>query len=209
MKEEKKEKLTDLTKKSKVVTPEDGVVREKDMYDVKHDAYGKYFKGNAKINSTSTSDPRITRPFAYGVCGLFFAIGVIVFLTASKIFGIILMITMIASFVKFKKDIDAIENELKNSGDYDDSKEAKIQVREAFKDEIKKDFSDATESTFTKTNTKNMSKATIPIYCVFSLVLSAIMYFLVEKIIGIIVLVICVISGLLFYGIISLLSKGE
>ena len=41
------------------------------------DIYGKYYIGYGKTVSFTTNDPRITRPFLYGVCGLFFAIGVI------------------------------------------------------------------------------------------------------------------------------------
>ena len=58
------------------------------MEPVNPNAYGKYHKGNRTIVSYSANDPRITRPFVYGMCGLFFIIGIILLLCKMWIMSI-------------------------------------------------------------------------------------------------------------------------
>lgn len=76
----------------------------------------KFHKGYAKKISSTTNDPIITRPVAYTICGIFFAIGIIALLLHSWLFGIAFIVMTLYAFYKSKKDIDAIAKELKSQG---------------------------------------------------------------------------------------------
>lgn len=91
----------------------DGFIHEADISDVGIDNYGKYHKGRSKRVIFTTNDPRVTRPFAYGISGIFFIIGIIMLLLHDWFFGIIFTATSIFVFFKSKKDIDTIAESLK------------------------------------------------------------------------------------------------
>ena len=104
---------------------EDGFVHEADFHQVGQDYYGKFHMGAAKDVTITTNDPRITRPFLKIVCGIFFTIGLLMLvlgLITSSLFYILFGVTFIVfiSYVYFKgkKPIDEIEEELKQTVEY-------------------------------------------------------------------------------------------
>lgn len=106
-----------VTKTVKTVTPEDGLVRKRDMYSVNPPYRRGWFKGNAKVVSYSTNNPKITRPFVYGTCTLFFVIGICLWLLSdwmSKFIGACFIGMAIFAFVRAKQDIDAIEKRMRS-----------------------------------------------------------------------------------------------
>lgn len=112
--------INNLYKETIETTPEDGFVKDKEIRPVKMQHYGKgntqYHKGFAKTVSYTTNDPRITRPVAYGICGIFLAIGIIMLLIGNWFFGIIFTAIAIFGLVKSKKDIDKVAEELRSKG---------------------------------------------------------------------------------------------
>lgn len=96
-------------------TPEDGFVPNSIMEPARPDTYSdkRYYKGYRKTVSYTTNDPRITRPFIYGLCGLFLIIGIILLLSHSWVMATLFILIPLFGFYESKKDIDAIENELK------------------------------------------------------------------------------------------------
>lgn len=104
--------INDLNVETIETTPEDGFVKDKTIRPVKMQHYGKgntqYHKGYAKTVVYTTNDPRISRPFVYGVCGIFLAIGILMLLIEKLFFGVIFTTTAILTFVIAKKDIDKI-----------------------------------------------------------------------------------------------------
>ena len=97
-------------------TPEDGFVPDSIMEPTNPDTIGKYHKGYRTTVTYTTNDPRITRPFIYGICSLFFAIGIILLLCRVWIMAIPFIAMSTFGFYKSKKDIDAIADELKKKG---------------------------------------------------------------------------------------------
>lgn len=104
--------INNLYKETIETTPEDGFVPDKEIRPVKMQHYGdgntQYHKGHSKTVVFTTNDPRITRPFVYGVCGIFFVIGIFMLLAGDFFFGIIFPVLSILMFVKAKKDIDKV-----------------------------------------------------------------------------------------------------
>ncbi len=112
-------------------TPEDGFVYENKEHistswsETNNPPRSVWHKGHAKKISYATNDPRITRPFAYTMCGIFLAIGIISLLLHSWFFCIIFTAVGLFSLYKAKKDIDAIAKDLKSQGHDMDSNEKK------------------------------------------------------------------------------------
>ncbi len=111
----------------KTKTSQDGFVPETQMYAHKMGHYGQYHKGDMKVTSYRTNDPRVTRPFVYGMCILFIVIGAFILL-GGIILGVlvslpIMVMGLFLSFcfigmgvfalVKAKKDIDRVEAEIR------------------------------------------------------------------------------------------------
>ena len=120
MKVEKEKIINDngsyTIKEVKTQDASDGFVRESEMYPASMDKRGKYFKGKATVTSFTTNDPRITRPFAYGVCGIFLVIGLCLALAPgfmNKVMAVFFIVIPVIGFKRAKTDIDAIEEELK------------------------------------------------------------------------------------------------
>lgn len=167
-----------------------------------------WHKGYAKKFSYTTNDPRITRPFAYAMCGIFLAIGIICLLFRSWFFGIIFTAVALFSFYDSKKDIDAIENDLRSRGHDMDSKEKKEEVRQEVNEIIKNGFEDVKKSTFTKETYKWFFKTSVPIYCIIVIVTSLFLTIVVHWILGLAAFVICSICGVCFYYIVSKICKN-
>lgn len=194
-------------------TPEDGFVYENKEHiatswsKTNHPPRSVWHKGYAKKFSYTTNDPRITRPFAYAMCGIFFAIGIICLLFKSWFFGIVFTVGALFTFYDSKKDIDAIEEELKKQGHDMDSEAEKEEVRKEFAETIKNGFEDVTSSTFTKEHFRWFAKYTIPIYCAITIITSLFISIFVNIIWGIIVLGICIVVGVFYYYIVSKIFK--
>lgn len=120
MKVEKEKVINDngsyTIKEVKTQNSSDGFVPESEMYPASMDNRGKYFKGKATVTSFTTNDPRVTRPFAYGVCGIFLVIGIFLLMApgvVNKIMAAFFIVIPLVGFKTAKRDIDAIEEELK------------------------------------------------------------------------------------------------
>ena len=110
----------------KTKTKEDGFVPESEMYSVGMNHRGKYHKGYMKVTSFQTNDPRITRPFAYGISGLFILIGLFLFVFfggITKLMALMFIGMGVFALIKSKQDIDRIEAELKGNRSRDENLE--------------------------------------------------------------------------------------
>lgn len=197
------------TVKTIETTPNDGFVPKEVIQPTNMETYGKYHKGYSTTKTYTTNDPRITRPVAYGICAIFFIIGILSLLLKSWFFGIIFTVISIFSFFESKKDIDKIEEVYKKQGKkvtFDSTEE-----KEEFKKEIitntKKEFNDAKDKTFTKQKVNWFIKSTIPIYCIIAIILFAFVTIIVNAFLGFVVLGICVLVGFLYYYILSKICK--
>jgi hypothetical protein len=212
MKKETEQKENKIFKNIETIetTPNDGVVSEKVIRPIDMNTIGKYHKGYTKTKVYSTNDPRITRPFIYGMCGLFFGIGLLTLLIGLWYFAIPFISISIFAFIKSKKDIDKIAEELKTKG-HDvtiDSVEEKEQLKEEIVGSFKDSFKDVTSNTFTKDKFKWFVKTTIPIYCIITIVITLLLGILINIILGILVFIILSICGLLYYFILSKIFKN-
>ena len=91
-------------------SPEDGFVEHhKPQYNspIKE----KHF-GFSKSYVFVTNDPKITRPFVYSVCRLFFVIGLLALLFGNWFVGIVSISSSVIVFRHAKKDIDRIEEKI-------------------------------------------------------------------------------------------------
>ena len=215
----KKEKVSntiinELTKEVIEVTPKDGFVSVEKIIPTKMKHYDKgntqYHKGFASTVSYTTNDPRITRPMAYGICGIFLAIGIIMLLIGNWFFCTIFTAVAIFGLVKSKKDIDKVAEELRSKGQdvTIDSIEEKEQLKNEIKEISKNSINDVTTSVFTKDNYKWFAKSTIPIYCIISVIIVVLISIFVNIFLGLFLLVILGLYGLLYYYLISKLFKN-
>lgn len=121
MKEQTQKRINDngsyTIKTVKTQTPDDGIVSKRELYSTGRSMHkGKYNFGFGKVVSYTTNDPRITRPFAYGVFGLCILIGIFLILKLGFpgiVIGGCFVFAGIACFIDAKRDIDRIEEELK------------------------------------------------------------------------------------------------
>ena len=194
-------------------TPEDGFIYENKEHiatswsDTNSPPRSVWHKGYAKKFSYTTNDPRITRPFAYTMCGIFLAIGIICLLFHSWFFGIVFTAVALFTFYDSKKDIDAIEEDLRNQGHDMDSKEKKEEVKKEFAETMKNGFNDVKTSTLTKEHFKGFAKQTIPIYCIIAIVTSLFIMIFVNIILGIFVSLLLTVIGIFYYYIFSKIFK--
>lgn len=194
-------------------TPEDGFVYENKEHiatswsETNHPPRSVWHKGYAKKFSYTTNDPRITRPFAYAMCGIFLAIGIICLLFKSWVFGIVFTVGALFTFYDSKKDIDAIEEDLKKQRHDMDSKGKKEEVEKEFAETIKNGSKDAITSTFTKEHFKYFTKKTIPLYCVIAIATSLFIMIFVNIFLGIFISLLLTVIGIFYYYIISKICK--
>ncbi len=147
-------------------TPEDGFINQKEIHKVNPDNHEEYHKGYSKHVIASTSDPRITRPFAYKMCLIFFLIGIILLVSFQFILGIGFLVTSIICFIDSKKDIDEVEKELLKNPEYDPKDKT---VKKEFYKEIWNSFKNIKTKSSKKERNKFL-KIAIPIYCIISLI---------------------------------------
>ena len=183
-------------------TPEDGFVHQPDIN--KTDNHGEFHKGYQKKISMTTSDPKITRPFAYGICGFFLGIGLFLLLIKFYFFGLLFILISVFGFLKSKKDIDNIEKELLKNSNYNPND--KTVVKE-FTREVGEKFIDVTSSSFTKNKFKNFIKVSLPIYIIISAITATLISIFINIFLGIFILIILILSGLFYYIIVSKICK--
>lgn len=167
-----------------------------------------WHKGYAKKFSYTTNDPRITRPFAYAISGIFLVIGIIFLLFHSWFFGIVFTAGALFAFYDSKKDIDAIEEDLRKQGHDMDSESKKEEVRKEFAETMKNGFNDVKTSTLTKEHFKGFAKQTIPIYCIIAVVTSLFIMIFVNIFLGIFVSLLLTAIGIFYYYIFSKIFKN-
>ena len=185
-------------------TPEDGFVHQPNINKMDIDNYGEFHKGYQKNISVTTSDPRITRPFAYGICGIFLAIGLLMLVFKSYFFGLLFILIATFAFLKSKKDIDNIEKELAKNSNY--SQNDKTVVRELSK-EVGEKFNNVTSSTFTRNKFNNFIKVSLTIYIIISAITAILISIFISIFLGIFILIILILSGLFYYIIVSKICK--
>jgi len=191
-------------------TPNDGFVPEKVIHPANTNAKGNYHKGYTKTIVYSTNNPKITRPFAYGIFGLFFVIGLFTLLIGLWYFTIPFIGISIFGFIKSKKDIDKIAEKLKNKGhdvtiDSDEEKEQlKKEIAETFKDK----FKESTSTIFTKDRYNWFIKISITIYCITAAIIVLLICFFINILLGLFLLIISTLVGFLYYYLISKLFKN-
>lgn len=93
---------------------EDGFVSDTIMEPANPDAYRTYHKGTRTNVSYIIDDPRITRPFLYGICGLFFIVGMVLLLCKDWIMSILFIGVSLFGIIRGNKDIDEHAKELKS-----------------------------------------------------------------------------------------------
>lgn len=211
---EKNEEIKDndifFKKETITQTPEDGFVPVNIMRPANpNDHPNTYFKGYGKTVTFTTDDPRVTRPFAYGVCGLFFVIGIILLLFQIWILAIPFIAMSVFGFYKSKKSIDAKADELKKKGrDVTiDSKEELIEVAGEVADAFSSAFEESTKGTFTKERYQWFLKATIPIYSIIVITLTLFIAIFFNIIFAFILFVALVLLGVLYYKLIEKIFK--
>ena len=194
-------------------TPEDEFVYENKEHiatswsKTNHPPRSVWHKGYAKKFSYTTNDPRITRPFVYAMCGIFLAIGIICLLFHSWFFGIVFTAGALFTFYDSKKDIDAIEEDLKKQGHDMDSESKKEEVRKEFVETIKNGSKDVITSTFTKEHFKYFAKKSVPLYSVIAIATSLFIMIFVNIFLGIFISLLFTIIGIFYYYIISKICK--
>lgn len=117
MKREAEYKINDNGSYTEIVkvtqTPEDGFVPQEEMMPSADRQTKRFFKGYAIEVGYTTNDPRVTRPFFYGACGLFIIIGIILSVFHVWMLGIPFIGMALIIFFSSMKSSNAIEKELK------------------------------------------------------------------------------------------------
>lgn len=194
-------------------TPEDGFVDTRIIRPAAMQHYDKdnhmYHKGYSKTFTYSTNDPRITRPFIYGMCALFFGIGLIALFFGLWFFAIAFMGISTFTFIKSKKEIDKIAEELKQQGKdvTIDSKEEAEQIKKEVSETFKNGMNDVITSTFTKNNFKWFIKMSLPIYAVIVVIISILLGVFVSVFLGLFVFALLAIGGFLYFYVLSKIFK--
>ena len=205
--------INNLHKETVETTPDDGFINAKEIRPASIRSYklpeARYLKGFAKTVTYTTSDPRITRPFAYGLSGIFIAIGILLLLFGNWFSGI--MSTFIGTFalVKSKKDIDRIAEKMEAEGKdvTFDSPEEKEQFANQVKELAKDSFTEVTSGTYTKDNRKSFAQKTIPVYCIFAAIVTIALGAFVNVFLGVVALIVLSATGVLYYYLFSKLFR--
>ena len=180
-------------------TPEDGFVHQPDINKTDINNHGEFHKGYQKKFSMTTSDPKITRPFAYGICGFFLGIGLFLLLIKFYFFGLLFILISVFGFLKSKKDIDNIEKELLKNSNYNPND--KTVVKE-FTREVGEKFIDVTSSSFTKNKFKNFIKVSLPIYIIISAITATLISIFINIFLGLSSEIYGIVEGICVLGMI-------
>ncbi len=195
-------------KETIITTPEDGFVPEREIRPaaLSSETRGKSRKGYSTSKAYTTNDPRVTRPFIYIFCGIFFLIGMITLLLHLWFFAAAFIGAAIFIFVKSNKDVDAIAEKLKKQGKdvTIDSAEEWSEVMSDAVGQMKDGMKEVGQETFQKDHVKSFAKKSLPIYCILSLAASIGMGVGIHKALGMLVFVVLAVGGALYYGIVLL-----
>lgn len=200
--QEKKETIggVEFDTQTRVQTPEDGLLPESVLRPSRiRDGKARWHKGYGWSKTYTTSDPRITRPFVYGICGLFMLIGLGLLVFDQWLMGLFFIGFTGFVFFKTKKDIDAIAEE---QGMADVAPEEYRQAYREFGKAVARDFQEEVPKVIHKKSVGQMFRKFLPWYWVGAGVLTLILL-LVHVFAG-------VLSGLVlgFIGLIySLIAK--
>lgn len=198
-----------VTKETIRQTPEDGFVADRIMEPTNPDAIGKYHKGYRTTVTYTTNDPRITRLFAYGICGFFLVIGIVLLLCRDWLLAVPFIAISLFGLYRSKKDIDAVADELKEK-DQDvtiDSKEELKEAAEEVADMLHSGFEEAGKATFTKESYQWFLKATIPVYAVIALLATAVTAVFAGIVLAAALLILLALVGVFYYKMIKKIFK--
>lgn len=192
-------------------TPEDGFVPERVLRPsaLPQETRGKFRKGYSSTRTYTTSDPRVTRPFVYAICGLFFVIGVIMALTENVVFGGLFIVTSVFAFVKSKKQIDAVAEKMKAQG-HDvtiDSKEELAEIVADVHSTFQSGYEQCAKETFKKEQLQHMKKLALIIFFVVGIFAFTLLSVFVSVLLGIVVLLVIALSAFLYCALINHLEK--
>ncbi len=196
---------------TETITPEDGIIEE----DNQNNPLEKNYKTGYQVNThIETNDPRIIKPFLYGMCSIFYIIGIILIIYKFYIMGIYCFIINTITLISMLKDINKTEKELLKNPTYDPHDKTVIKE---FSQTIKNDVKEAASKTFTKDTFKWFVKTAIPFYSaititisliisiVFGIILSSILY-------GILIffglLILFIIIAIIYFALVSLLFNN-
>lgn len=193
--------------------PEDGFVSDEELSPVKMQHYSKgntqLHMGYSKTIVVTTDDPRITRPFVRIICGLFFAIGLVMLLLGGFFFGAVFVVVSVFTYIKSNKEIDKVAERLEKEGrDVTiDSPEEREQLKQEVTSFVTDSVKDVASGTFTKEHFKWFAKATIPVYCIISALIVVFIGVFVNIFLGLFLLIILGLFGWLYYFILSKICK--
>ncbi len=168
--------------KTTTITPEDGFIPNENNPK-------NYMKGYKTNKTIETSDPRIVKPFLYGMCTIFYIIGIILIIFKFYLMGIYFFIINTITLISMLKDIKKNERELLQNPTYNPNDK---EVLKEFNQTIKNEMKEVSTTTFTKENFKWFVKTSIPFYVIITLITSII-----------ISIVVGVISSSILYGILT------
>lgn len=184
-------------------TPEDGIVSDRKTRPVSAatETRGNAHMGYQNTRVFSTNDPRITRLFIHIFCAIFSLIALITLILGKWFFSILFAAAAGLIFTKSNKRIDQIAQDLSEKGQdvTIDSPEELKEVMTGVTDEMKDNFLQSAQETFTHNNLRHFTKVTLPIFCVLGIVVSLGLGLAVSKVLGLFVLFLFVILGVLYY----------
>lgn len=190
-------------------SPEDGFIPDSIMEPTNLNSYRKFHKGYKTTTSFTTNDPRVTRPFAYGICGFFLVIGIFQLFSRDYSMAIPFILFSLCGFVIAKKDIDKIAKELKKKG-YDVTIDSKEEIEDISKEMIEKmgtNFEVSKKNTFKKEHYNVFFKISIPIYSIIVILTTLLIAIFTNFIFALILFLAEILLGILYYKIVKKICK--
>lgn len=168
-----------------------------------------YHKGYRSSRVYTTSDPRVTRPFVYGICALFFLIGVCLLFSDRLLFGIVFLTASVLTFVRSKKQIDETAEKMAAEGKdvTIDSKEELRDIAADVAQTFHSGYREAAKETFQKEHLQRMKKLSLIIFLGVGIFAFILLSVLVNVLFGLAALLVIVFAAVLYCGLLTFLEK--
>lgn len=194
----------DITRVS--TTPEDGFTDNLNRVTIDDPTHVKGYQTNIRFE---TDDPRIVKPFLYGLCSIFYIISIILLIVKCYFFSILFFIVTTVTLILQLKTIKEKEKELLNNPTYNPNDK---EVIKDFCQTVKTEVKDVNEKTFTKKNFKWFVKSSIPICTIIAFIISIVFGIIIGSIYSILYGILTffgslIILALLFIIYFALVSK--
>ncbi len=198
-------------KETTTFTPEDGAVPLQDVRPAApfSEVRGKSHIGYAATKTTTTNDPRITKPLVWFFAIVFLLVAFFAYAIGYWPFSIPFAGSAIFILVKGRRDVNRVAKKMEAQGQDAtiDSPEELAEVLSGASGQLKNDMKESMRATFTKDHVHHFIKLTLPIYAVLTLAASLGMGFLVSKFLGIFVFCMLTVGGLLYFLLLLLLQS--